>query len=274
MVTGDSLLHSTFNVEDFRVFEPAATTEVRLGGNLARNGSGTYQLADIKVKDTSGGERVLNASFVRDLTNPLAWTMEVRNKDNDVLGSLEVQLTDKGTPAADYSLKVSVGPEGEQDLPAFDVTVKLGAAGTFAGVTSMPNGANSLIQVQHADGFALGYLTKVDFTDRGDVQLTYSNGEKKTPATLVLARFMSPTELRDIGGGMFISEGTRSPILALPMNSGIGRVVGGQVELSNVDLTDQFSNLIIVQRGYQAASQLTSVANELIQQLLQIGDRR
>jgi flagellar hook protein FlgE len=51
-------------------------------------------------------------------------------------------------------------------------------------------------------------------------------------------------------------------------------VVGGQVELSNVDLTDQFSNLIIVQRGYQAASQLTSVANELIQQLLQIGDRR
>ena len=274
MVTGDSLKHSTFNVEDFRVFEPAATTEVKLGGNLARTGNGTYLLADIKVKDAAGGERVLNANFVRNVTDPLAWTMEVRNQDNNVLASLEVKLTDKGTPAEEYSVTVSVGPEGDQDMPAFDVKFTLGAAGTFSGVTSMPNDSQSLVQVQHVDGFALGSLNKVDFTDRGDVQLTYSNGEKKTPATLVLARFMSPTELRDIGGGMFISEGTRSPVLALPMNSGIGRVVGGQVELSNVDLTDQFANLIIVQRGYQASSQLTSVANELIQQLLQLGERR
>jgi len=138
----------------------------------------------------------------------------------------------------------------------------------------MPSEPQSLVQVRHADGVALGYLTKVDFTDHGEIQLNYSNGEKKTPATLVLARFMSPTELRDIGGGMFVTEGGRSPVLALPQNSGIGRVVGGQVELSNVDLTDQFASLIIVQRGYQASSQLTSIANELIQQLLQLGDRR
>lgn len=274
MVTGDSLAHSTFNVEDYRVFAPAATTEVTLGGNLARTGNATYLLSDIKVKDTAGGERVLNANFVRDSTNPFAWTMEVRDKDNNVLGSLEILLGENGTPTEDYSVTVSVGPEDDQDLPAFDLTIKLGAAGTFSGVTSMPNDVNSLVQVRHADGFSLGYLTKVDFTDRGDVQLTYSNGEKKTPATLVLARFMSSTELRDIGGGMFISEGAHSPVLALPLNSGIGRVVGGQVELSNVDLTDQFANLIIAQRGYQASSQLTSVANELIQQLLQLGDRR
>jgi flagellar hook protein FlgE len=274
MVTGDSLTHSTFNVEQFRVFPPAATTEVSLGGNLARTGSATYLLSDIKIKDTSGGERVLNANFVRDATNPLAWTMEVRNEDNTVLGSLEIELGDNGTPAADYSVTVSIGPKEDEDLPAFDVAVKLGAAGTFSGVTSMPSDPQSLVQVRHADGVALGYLTKVDFTDHGEVQLNYSNGEKKAPATLVLARFMSPTELRDVGGGMFVAEGARSPVLALPLSSGIGRVVGGQVELSNVDLTDQFANLIIVQRGYQASSQLTSIANDLIQQLLQLGDHR
>jgi flagellar hook protein FlgE len=273
LVTGDSLTHSTFSVEQFRVFPPVATTEVKLGGNLARTGLGTYLLSDIKVKDTAGGERVLNANFVRSASNPLAWTMEVRDKNNVVLGSLDIELADNGTPAADYEVKVSVGPEEGKDLPPFEIAFKLGAAGTFSGVTSMADNVQSLVQVRDSDGVALGYLTKVEFTDHGDVQLSYSNGEKKTPATLVLARFMSPNELRDVGGGMFVAEGGRSPVLALSLNSGIGRVVGGQVELSNVDLTDQFANLIIVQRGYQAASQLTSVANELIQQLLQIGDR-
>jgi flagellar hook protein FlgE len=90
---------------------------------------------------------------------------------------------------------------------------------------------------------------------------------------LVLARFVSPVDLRDIGNGLFVWEGAKAPVLGFSSTSGIGRVVGGQLELSNVDLTDQFAHLIIVQRGYQASSQLTSVANEMIQLLLSMGDR-
>ena len=50
--------------------------------------------------------------------------------------------------------------------------------------------------------------------------------------------------------------------------------MGGNLEMSNVDLTQQFTDLIILQRGYQASSQLTSVANEMLQQLLTIGDHK
>jgi flagellar hook protein FlgE len=58
------------------------------------------------------------------------------------------------------------------------------------------------------------------------------------------------------------------------MEFGLGSVRGRNLELSNVELTDQFADLIIIQRGYQASSQMTSVANEMLQQLLSMQDGR
>jgi len=269
-VTGEAAVDGAFNVEEHRVFSPVATTEVKLRGSLARTGTETYALPDIVVKDTSGTDRKLSANFTRDSANPLVWTVEIRDADNAVLGSTTIQFAENGTPSDDYTVTATVAPEGE---PAFDVVFRFGSAGTYAGVTSSAGVTTSAAQVVDSDGLALGYLSQIDFTDQGEIELTYSNGEKKTPATLLLARFLSPSELRDVGGGIFIGEGARSPVLAQPLQSGIGRIVGGQIELSNVDLTDQFADLIIVQRGYQASPQLTQVANELIQQLLALGDR-
>ena len=57
-------------------------------------------------------------------------------------------------------------------------------------------------------------------------------------------------------------------------NSAWDGVSGGNLELSNVELTEQFTDLIIIQRGYQASSQMTSVANEMLQQLLSMQDGR
>ena len=269
LVTGEAAVNRTFNVEEYRVFSPVATTKVELRGSLARTGAETYALPDITVKDASGTDRKVSANFTRDSANPLVWTVEIRDADGNVLGSTTIEFAENGTPSADYSVTATVNP-GDQ---AFDVVFELGAAGTFAGVTSSAGVTQSALQVADSDGVALGYLNQIDFTDQGEVQLSYSNGEKKAPATLLLARFLSPSELRDIGGGIFVAEGGRSPVLAQPLQAGIGRIAGGKIELSNVDLTDQFADLIIVQRGYQASSQLTQVANELIQQLLALGER-
>jgi flagellar hook protein FlgE len=62
--------------------------------------------------------------------------------------------------------------------------------------------------------------------------------------------------------------------LGTAQSKGLGRLVGGQVELSNVELTEQFTDLIIIQRGYQASSQMVSVANEMTQQLLKMAERQ
>ena len=58
------------------------------------------------------------------------------------------------------------------------------------------------------------------------------------------------------------------PIFGTPLAEGFGSIAGGKIEMSNVDLTNQFTQLIIVQRGFQGSSQVTSVANEMLQQLM------
>jgi flagellar hook protein FlgE len=73
---------------------------------------------------------------------------------------------------------------------------------------------------------------------------------------------------------MYVAQAGRQPVLGAAADSGLGAVKGQSLEMSNVQLTDQFSDLIIIQRGYQASSQMTSVANEMLQQLLSMQDKR
>ena len=73
---------------------------------------------------------------------------------------------------------------------------------------------------------------------------------------------------------MFVNDGNQAPTVGTAHAGIMGRIAAGKVELSNVELTEQFTDLIILQRGYQASSQVTSVANEMIQQLIEMQAKR
>ena len=113
-----------------------------------------------------------------------------------------------------------------------------------------------------------GTISATNFDEHGNLEITYSNSEKKKVGRLVLASFDSSGDLASIGDGLYVTQSGRSPKISAGMEFGLGRISGGKLELSNVELTDQFTTLIILQRGYQACSQMTSVANEMMQQLL------
>jgi flagellar hook protein FlgE len=152
--------------------------------------------------------------------------------------------------------------------------MNFGAAGSYAGITSLLNNANSQVQLLKQDGLQFGTITATNFDEHGNLEITYSNAEKKKIGRLVLASFDSSGDLSSIGNGLYVTQEGRAAKLSAGMEFGLGRVSGGNLELSNVELTDQFTTLIIVQRGYQACSQMTSVANEMLQQLLAMQDHR
>jgi flagellar hook protein FlgE len=262
-----------FDLNTARTFAPRATKEVTVTGTLARGGTtSTYDLPNINVFDSGGTAIPLRARLVRDATDPLAWTVEVLNAANTVLGKGTIKFNADGTPAADASsVTITVDATGTDD---FDVKLNFGAAGTFSGVTSPAASTASQLQVLRQDGLQLGSLTKTEFDDKGQLKLTYSNGQTKVVGTLVLAQFDTPEQLRSLGGGMFAATAAATPILGKGLSSGLGRIVGGRLEMSNVELTQQFTDLIIMQRGYQASSQISSVTNELIQTLLAMDGRR
>lgn len=273
------LVHSSesaddfFNINDARVHAPKATSTVNLGGTLARTGSNaTYELPGIVVYDPAGTSVTLRARFTRNTSDPLRWTMEVLGPANAVIGSGAVVFNENGTPAEEgNTVTIPVTATGGQP---FEVTFNFGAQGTYAGASSPATGSSSALQVQRQDGMPLGSLTKSEFDEQGQLKLTYSNGQSKTLARLVLAQFENPEQLQALGGGMFTMKEGMEQKLGQAMASGLGRIVGGRVEMSNVDLTRQFTDLIILQRGYQASSQVSSVANELIQTLLAMDSQR
>ena len=104
--------------------------------------------------------------------------------------------------------------------------------------------------------------------------ITYSNGQTSKNQPLALAWFDNLANLEQTGGNFFTNNGDESPRLALAGQDVMGKLSPGNIELSNVQLTEQFTDLIVVQRGYEASSQIISVGNEMIQQLYDLKGRR
>lgn len=262
------------NVNAFQTNPPIATSTVTLVGNLAQDGTTTtFDTPAITVYDSSGASESVTVHFVRNATNPLQWTGEVHDASGAVLGSQVLTFNSDGTPtASSLSIAATVTPKS---APKFKVTFNLGTAGTFGGVTDIAsNGAASTVQSSHVDGQGIGTLTKYAFTTKGELQITYSNGNTNTIGTLVLARFQTQDQLKEVGNGAFVAAGGANPAIGTALGAGLGQIVGGNIEMSNVDLTNQFTDLIIIQRGYQAGSQMVSMASEMIQQLLDMSRGR
>jgi flagellar hook protein FlgE len=286
LVSSESSSLGSLQIDPFRVFQPRATTEVKLAGNLARTGNSTFDLTNVTVMDSSGAKQTLKVRFVRaddpsntptdgdtETTPPaLTWKVEVLDSDNKVLGSGTLVFNSDGTPAsANTAITATVEPK---NLPEFSFNLNFGEAGSYAGVTSLLSNSTSSVQVLKQDGLEMGTLAGMTFDERGNLEVTYSNQEKKKIGRLVLARFDSSGDLTSVGDGLYVTQQGRAPQLAGGMDFGLGRVSGGNLELSNVELTEQFADLIIIQRGYQASSQMTSVANEMLQQLLSMQSGR
>jgi flagellar hook protein FlgE len=260
--------YGPLNVNSSQTDPPVATTTVTLSGNLVQNTTTptTFATPAITVYDSSGGTESLTVHFAQNATNPLLWTAQVENASGTVIGSQNMTFNADGTPATgSTSITATVVPTS---APQFNITFNLGTAGTFGGVTSTASGTSSTVQAANVDGQALGTLTQYAFTNAGQLQVTYSNGDTKTIGTLVLAGFQTQDQLKEVSNGAFIAVGGANPTLGAPLGQGLGTIDGGNLEMSNVDLTTQFTDLITIERGYQAGSQLVSAAGDMMQQLI------
>jgi flagellar hook protein FlgE len=116
----------------------------------------------------------------------------------------------------------------------------------------------------------VGALASVGVDADGQIKLTYSNEKTDLLGAVAIADFRDPQQLERVGGGLLEDRhGARGRLLPSGID-GIGKLVSKQLEASNVDLSQQFGDLILIQRGFQASSQVVSVSNDMIQQLFGI----
>ena len=129
----------------------------------------------------------------------------------------------------------------------------------------------SSVSMSFQDGFPAGTLETFAVDADGIITGIYSNGQYRTLAQIVLANFANPGGLLRMGGGFYqVSPNSGAPIIGEPMKDGKGKIIGGAVEMSNVDLAKQFTDMIISQRGFQANSRVITTADEMLQDLLSL----
>lgn len=142
-----------------------------------------------------------------------------------------------------------------------------GVAIDFSQISSASNSSDAKITVAENDGNLSGRLVSLSFTGEGTVKIEYSNGKKKDVGSIALAKFDSPELLTSLNGSLFENTGNLYYTISKPGDGSMGSLVSQSLEMSNVDLSQEFSQIIIIQRGYQASSQVLNVANEMIEDL-------
>lgn len=121
------------------------------------------------------------------------------------------------------------------------------------------------VSTLNQNGYGAGEFLSVAITDSGRVVATYSNGERIEMAQVVTAQFNGLNSLKRLDGGVYqATSESGEPIFDL---SGSG-IIGGALEASNTDISDEFTKLIITQQAYSAGTRIVSTADEMLQEAL------
>ena len=131
--------------------------------------------------------------------------------------------------------------------------------------------AASATNFQDQDGYSSGSLQSISIDGEGIVSGMFSNGAAKNLYKVALASFKNDGGLTSVGGNMYAeSKDSGLPIIGMANSAGFGNINSSSLELSNVDLSQEFVNLITIQRGFQANSKVITVGDEMLQDLVNL----
>jgi len=138
-------------------------------------------------------------------------------------------------------------------------------------ITALTDATSNLAAVSQ-DGSPIGTLSSFSIGEDGIVSGSFTNGLTRNIGQIAIAKFSNPEGLVDTGNNLFsVGPNSGDAIVTSPLDFGTGRVIGGALELSNVDLSQEFINMILASTGYSASSRIISTTTELIDQLLILG---
>ncbi|MBF0500765.1 MAG: flagellar hook-basal body complex protein [Candidatus Riflebacteria bacterium] len=121
------------------------------------------------------------------------------------------------------------------------------------------------------DGYEMGLLNSVYFEQDGTIRGVYSNGQKQPIGQLALATFNNPSGLEKQGSNLYdVSPNSGSAVVGKPASGARGTIAPGSLEMSNVDIAEEFTSLIITQRAFQACSKIITTSDEMLQDVVNL----
>lgn len=264
------------------VSSPQTTTTASIGANLNASStvpSGAFSTSDpttynfassVTAYDSLGASHTMTLYFRK--TGAGAWDMHHRldgltgtTSGGSATNPVAVTFDSAGAltaPATAPVLNYTAAQVGN-NAAAMAVTL------TMTGITQFgsPNAVSAVTQ----NGFAAGSLASTSIDTSGIITGRFTNGQVRTLAQLALSRFPSPDNLVRSGRNLLLeSSSSGQPTTTAANTGGVGRVLSGSLELSNVDLGEEFIDMISAQRGFQANSRVITTTDELLQELVNL----
>jgi len=232
---------------------PRPSSTVAINGNIASGTTGTITRS-ATTYDVLGGEHVLTVTMTYNGTNGF---------DVDVADSAPGSSTAQGSITFDNTGAATIAPTQVTFADGTIVDIDLAGTTNFGGPASF--------DVKSADGYSSGSLEQYKIAPDGSVVGVFSNGQKLTMAQVALANFNNPGGLEKIGNTAFrATTNSGLPQRGIAATGGRGTLISGTLEMSNVDLAAEFTNLIIAQRGFQANSRVVTSSDEMLQDLVNL----
>jgi len=264
----------------------ASTSDVAIAGNLNASAAigappdpvtSFQQLANaaafqtvVDIYDSLGARHSVTVFFFK--TDEGEWTAQAYVDGSEVdggnpgdpimIGQDNVVFGADGLPVGDFGFTANVAWANGADA-GLDVDFRFEPFTQFAG--------NSNISAITQDGQGVGSVVNVSIEFNGDVFALLDNGQSVVIGTVALANFANPEGLQRMGRNLLTqSASSGEPIIGRPTTGTLGAVQAGSLELSTVDIANEFVKIITLQRGFQASSRIITTINQLLNEVIQL----
>lgn len=230
----------------------------------------THQ-ASVRVYDSLGNAHTITLTMKKDVKLPNRWEWNVTVPEPaEISGGYEGTITFDSNGALEaytYSQgasSITFDPKTGAEVPV-DIVLNFGTLGATDGLTQFSTTSTMIARDQN--GYSAGTLDNVVIDDTGTITGTFTNGNSRTIAKLVLATFNNSAGLLRVGDNTYdVSSNSGLPIFGFAGTSINATITPGAVEMSNVDIAEEFTNMIIAQRTFQANSRVIVTTDEILQE--------
>jgi flagellar hook protein FlgE len=277
----------SLSISASKTIQPAATTKNSISGNINPNDSPIE--TQIKFYDSLGNYYSMKVELTKGTTtgNQTKWTITpvdnvLTDDSNNTITVASINIKG-GDLNFDSDGNIVIDPKNPitvEGLNLSNVTINGTTGQTINATIGNPVGTVTVdvsgitqynsktnLDPKTTDGVAAGQLSGFDIGGDGIIRAYYDNGNTKILGQVVVAEFDNAAGLSKVGDNLF----------AATANSGefdnigkAGNLLTGVLEMSNVDLSSEFSEMIITQRGFQANSRIFSVSDEMLQELVNL----
>lgn len=254
---------------------------VKLGDIRSRYTQGTISETTVPTDLAISGEGFF---VVRDGPNNINYATRAGNFRSDdqeyLVTSQGFRLQGMNNGDISYDVTVNASTGKLEYTPTFTAPSSVGDIridfnlGVGSGLTNNTGGAFTDEQITQAAPRLEAFQIEVD----GRITLTLSDGKKFTRGQVLLTDFSDPQALVHAGNGLYSNwdaagarnGGVLDPAFNAPNSSSLGKIEAGKLELSNVELTEEFANIITMQRSFQAGARVLTTSDQILEEIVNL----